>query len=108
MKKARQATLVEALIPIIFLIIILGLSLTLFKVDPQIPLLLGTVVAALIGVYRLGFKWEELENGIIQTITMAVQAILILLIVGTLIGTWILSGVVPSMIYWGLNMFGVL
>ena len=104
MKKARQATLVEALIPIIFLIIILGLSLTLFKVDPQIPLLLGTVVAALIGVYRLGFKWEELENGIIQTITMAVQAILILLIVGTLIGTWILSGVVPSMIYWGLNI----
>ena len=39
MKKARQATLVEALIPIIFLIIILGLSLTLFKVDPQISYL---------------------------------------------------------------------
>lgn len=61
-------------------------------------------MASLIGVYRLGFKWAELEEGIIQTITMAVQAILILLIVGTLIGTWILSGVVPSMIYWGLNL----
>ena len=104
MKQARQATLFEALIPIIFLIIILGLSLTIFDLDPQIPLLLGTLVASLIGVYRLGFKWAELEEGIIQTITMAVQAILILLIVGTLIGTWILSGVVPSMIYWGLNL----
>ena len=104
MKQQRKATLFESLIPIVFLIIILALSLMVFKVDPQIPLLLGTAVASLIGVYRLGFKWSELEDGIIETIKMAIQAILILLIVGTLIGTWILSGVVPSMIYWGLNI----
>ena len=104
MKQQRKATLFESLIPIVFLIIILALSLIVFKVDPQIPLLLGTAVASLIGVYRLGFKWSELEDGIIETIKMAIQAILILLIVGTLIGTWILSGVVPSMIYWGLNI----
>ena len=104
MKQQRKATLFESLIPIVFLIIILALSLMVFKVDPQIPLLLATAVASLIGVYRLGFKWSELEDGIIETIKMAIQAILILLIVGTLIGTWILSGVVPSMIYWGLNI----
>ena len=104
MKQQRKATLFESLIPIVFLIIILALSLIVFKVDPQIPLLLGTAVASLIGVYRLGFKWSELEDGIIETIKMAIQAILILLIVGTLIGTWVFSGVVPSMIYWGLNI----
>ncbi len=104
MNHQRKATLFEALIPIIFLIVILALSLTVFKVDPHIPLLLATAVAALIGVYRLKFKWSDLEDGIIDTIKMALQAILILLIVGTLIGTWILSGVVPSMIYWGLNI----
>ena len=82
----------------------LALALLKFNVDPQIPLILATGVAALIGVLRLGYKWSELEEGIIQTITMALQAVLILLIVGTLIGTWILGGVVPSMIYWGLNI----
>lgn len=104
MKQQRKATLLEALIPILFLIVTLALALLKFNVDPHIPLILGTAVAALIGVFRLGFKWSELEDGIIQTITMASQAILILLIVGTLIGTWILGGVVPSMIYWGLNI----
>ena len=104
MHSQRKATLLEALIPIVFLIIILALSLTIFNVDPQIPLLLATGVASLIGVYRLKFKWADLEDGIISTIKMALQSILILLIVGTLIGTWILSGVVPSMIYCGLNL----
>ncbi|WP_317326815.1 Na+/H+ antiporter NhaC [Turicibacter sanguinis] len=104
MKQPRKATLFEALIPIVFLVIMLALALLKFNVDPQIPLILATGVAALIGVLRLGYKWSELEEGIIQTITMALQAVLILLIVGTLIGTWILGGVVPSMIYWGLNI----
>lgn len=104
MKQKRKATLLEALIPIVFLILTLSFALLKFNVDPHIPLILGTAVAALIGVFRLGFKWSELEDGILHTITMALQAILILLIVGTLIGTWILGGVVPSMIYWGLNI----
>lgn len=104
MKQKRKATLLEALIPILFLIVTLALAILKFNVDPQVPLILGTIVAALIGIFRLGFKWSELEDGIIQTITIALQAILILLIVGTLIGTWILGGVVPSMIYWGLNI----
>ena len=104
MKQTRKPTLFEALLPIIFLIIILVLSLMIFHVDPQIPLLLATAFTSILGVYRLGHKWSDLEDGIIDTIKIAIQAILILLIVGSLIGTWILGGVVPSMIYWGLNI----
>lgn len=104
MRQQRKATLIEALIPIVFLILTLALALIKFNVDPHIPLILSTGVAALIGVFRLGYKWSELEEGILQTITMALQALLILLIVGTLIGTWILGGVVPSMIFWGLKI----
>ena len=104
MRQQRKATLMEALIPIVFLIFILALALMKFNVDPHIPLILSTGVAALIGVFRLGYKWSELEEGILQTITMALQALLILLIVGALIGTWILGGVVPSMIFWGLDI----
>lgn len=104
MRQQRKATLIEALIPIVFLILTLALALIKFNVDPHIPLILSTGVAALIGVFRLEYKWSELEEGILQTITMALQALLILLIVGTLIGTWILCGVVPSMIFWGLKI----
>lgn len=104
MRQQRKAPLIEALIPIVFLILTLALALIKFNVDPHIPLILSTGVAALIGVFRLGYKWSELEEGILQTITMALQALLILLIVGTLIGTWILGGVVPSMIFWGLKI----
>lgn len=103
-KTKRKATLCEALIPIIFLIAVLAYSLVKLGADPHIPLILGAVVAAIIGITRLGFTWREMEEGVLDTIKMAMQAILILMIVGALIGTWILSGTVPAMIYWGLKI----
>lgn len=62
MKQTRKPTLFEALLPIIFLIIILVLSLMIFHVDPQIPLLLATAFTSILGVYRLGHKWSDLEG----------------------------------------------
>jgi NhaC family Na+:H+ antiporter len=103
-KVSRKANVWEALIVIIFLISVLAYSLIKLDADPQIPLILGSLVAGLIGIFRLGFTWKELEEGALDTIRMAMQAILILLVVGTLIGTWILSGTVPAMIYWGLKI----
>ena len=100
----RKATFVEALVPIVFLIVVLAVSLIKFGADPQIPLILGAAVAGLVGVFRLGFTWQELEEGVLDTIKMAMQAILILMVVVTLIGTWILIGTVPAMIYWGLGI----
>ena len=98
----RKATFVEALVPIVFLIVVLAVSLIKFGADPQIPLILGAAVAGLVGVFRLGFTWSELEDGGLNTIKVAMQSVLILMIVGALIGTWILSGTVPAKIYWGL------
>ena len=103
-KLKRKATLGEALIPIVSLIVVLAVSLIKFGADPHIPLILGAIVAGLVGVFRLGFTWSELEEGVLDAIRMAMQAILILMVVGTLIGTWILSGTVPAMIYWGLDI----
>ncbi|MGL6107270.1 Na+/H+ antiporter NhaC [Romboutsia sp.] len=100
----RKATLVEALIPIAFLIVVLAISLVKLDADPHIPLILGATVAGAVGILRLRFAWRELEEGVLETIKMAMQAILILMVVGTLIGTWILSGTVPAMIYWGLGI----
>jgi len=100
--------LLPALVPVAFLIGLLALSVYLFgdgsSAGPnQIALILSAGVASVIGA-RLGFSWKELERGIVHGISLSLGAILILLVVGALIGTWILSGVVPSMIYYGLKI----
>lgn len=99
----RKPTFAEALIPIVFLIIIISVSILKFGADPQIPLLMATIVAVLLGL-KLGYKWDEMERGMIATINSSMQAILIQMIIGIIIGTWILAGVVPAMIYYGLQI----
>ena len=100
----KKASLGQALAVIAFLVIILSVSLLLFGADPHIPLIMATIVAALIGVISLGYTWSDLEEAMIQSIGMAMQAVIILMIIGSVIGTWILSGTVPSMIYYGLQI----
>lgn len=70
----------------------------------QVPLLFATIFAALAGVFRLGAKWPDLEHGICNAIQVALQAIIILVLVGSLVGSWIQSGVVATMIYYGLDV----
>ncbi|MDX1629550.1 MAG: Na+/H+ antiporter NhaC, partial [Fulvivirga sp.] len=53
---------------------------------------------------KLGFTWSELEDGIVKSISSAMAAILILLMIGALSGTWLISGIVPAMIYYGLEI----
>ena len=69
--------------------------------DPHIALIISAAIAGLIA-FANGYKWKFLENGIIASIGRSMQAILILLIVGMLIGSWIAGGIVPAMIYYGL------
>ncbi len=104
----KPPTLLQALIPLIFLMIMLFLSVRLFGSDSssganQIALLLAAGVAALVGV-KNGFSWKLIEQGIVRGISMSLGALLILLAVGSLIGSWIISGVVPTMIYYGLQI----
>lgn len=106
-KVKRQATLFDSLLCIGFLVSVLVTCLVVlneYEISAHIPLIIGGVFAGAISIFRLGFTWKELEEGILSTINMTMSSILILLVVGMLIGTWILSGIVPSMIYWGLNI----
>lgn len=104
MKTKKQATLGHAFIPIIVLMVVLAVAIIGFEADPHIPLLVGIIVATLVAMFSLGYTWEEVEKGAIETIQLSMQAILILMIIGSLIGTWILSGTVPAMIYYGLQL----
>ncbi|WP_337960910.1 Na+/H+ antiporter NhaC [Caloramator sp. mosi_1] len=99
----RKPAVWEAIIPIIALVAFLSVTIIKFKGSPHIPLIFAAVVAALMA-FKIGYKWQDIEKGIIDTISMSMQAIIILMIIGTVIGSWILSGTVPAMIYYGLKI----
>ncbi|MBN4065763.1 Na+/H+ antiporter NhaC [Candidatus Amoebophilus asiaticus] len=103
-----KPSLFESFIPIIFLIIFLSVNVYIFGDDTlsgsnQVILLLAGAVAGLIG-FRKGLPWKALQEGIVNSISTAMPAILILLLIGALAGTWLLSGIVPAMIYYGLQI----
>lgn len=99
----KEPTLLQALIPVILLILFLGLAILKFDARPHIALIGGTVAASLVGL-MLGYTWKEVEKGIVEGIAIAIQASLILIVIGLLIGTWIASGIVPTMIFYGLKI----
>ena len=103
----KKPSLVDALIPVIALISMLGGTVYVFGKESfgpnQVSLILAAAIAAAIGI-KNGLTWREIEKGMIETISMSLQALLILLMVGALIGSWILSGTVPTMIYYGVAL----
>ncbi len=104
----RPPTLLESLTPVVFLTALISINVFIFGDDSlsgsnQMVLILSATVAALVAM-RTGTTWEELNQGIVKSIGSAMAAILILLMIGSLAGTWLLSGIVPAMIYYGLQI----
>ncbi len=99
----KTASLSNALIPVIFLIGALFTAIVILGQPAHIPLILATAVAAGMAAY-LKYPWKEIQEGMIQGINLAMGPILILMIVGLMIGTWISGGVVPAMIFYGLKV----
>ena len=102
MREKREPTVGIALIPIITMVIVLFVGIFVYGADPHIPIMISAVVASLVALY-LGFSWRELEQGIVKGISLSLQALLILIILGTLISTWLAAGIVPTMIYYGVE-----
>ncbi|MCE2707586.1 MAG: Na+/H+ antiporter NhaC [Algoriphagus sp.] len=97
----------DALVPLVFLVVLLIISLIVFRDNGlegpnQIVLILSSAIAGLVAVFRLGYSWETLQEGVVKSISSAMSSILILFLIGALAGTWLLSGIVPAMIYYGL------
>ena len=103
----RSPSLIDALIPLIFMIVMLTWSIILFGVDAaagplQVALLMSAVVAAIVA-HKNGHSWETLGEEIVKGISLAMSAILILLMVGALIGVWNMSGTVATVVYYGIK-----
>ncbi len=100
---ARAPHFWEAILSLLSLVAGISLSIVVYGLDPHIPMLLGVMVAAIVAL-RCGFSWQNIQNGMVRGIANALPATIILIIVGILIGVWILAGVVPTLIYYGLQM----
>lgn len=104
----KKPSLLHALIPIVVLIFLLATNVVTLGTDAtsgpnQIGLLLAAGVAGIISI-RLGYTWNEIQKSMLKSINSAMGAMLILLMIGALSGTWLLSGIVPAMIYYGLKI----
>ncbi len=103
-KEYRKPTLTEALIVVIFAACFISYGVLKLGVDAHIPIVISAVFAALVARWSVKIPWKTIEQGMIHGIALALQAILILMIVGMLIGIWVQSGVVPTLIYYGLSI----
>ncbi len=98
----------QAIFPIILLVIVLALNIKVFRDDAvsgpnQLALLFASAVSGIIAI-KLGRTWKDIRAQIVKNIGDAMPSILILLMIGALAGTWMISGVVPALVYYGLKM----
>ena len=107
-QKKINLSLNESLFPIFLLIIFLSFNVYVYGDDAmggsnQFILLLGAAAGIGLGVFK-GFKFSNMMNQVAENLKSVTGAIVILLFVGALSGTWLISGIIPSMIYYGLNI----
>jgi NhaC family Na+:H+ antiporter len=105
----EERSLWLALVPLAALFALLGLNVALYGDDSlsganQTALIIAAAIAAAISM-RLGVGWAVIQEMMLENIRAATPAILILLMVGALVGSWLIGGIVPTMIYYGLQIF---
>src|SRR5690606_5907838 len=104
----KELSIWEALFPVIILVALLAFNVFVYGDDAlggsnQFVLLIGGAVAAIVGIYNKD-SFERMLDEVANNIKSTSGAILILLFVGALAGTWLISGVIPTMIYYGLQI----
>ncbi|KJS88138.1 MAG: sodium:proton antiporter [Peptococcaceae bacterium BICA1-8] len=103
MKEKKKLPLLLACLPILVVIVMGLMSVVKWKAGMHTPLIGSIIVAALVGKY-IGISWDEMEKGLVEGVSRALPALFIMLIVGTIIGSWIAGGIIPTLIYYGLKL----
>ena len=98
----KKPSFIEAVIPIISMVLLLGIGYGVYGLRAEILMLISAGIAGVIA-YRLGYTWDDMMNSIVGKLSKTMPAILILIIVGVLIGSWMIGGTIPMMVYYGLK-----
>lgn len=102
-KLMKKPTFAQAITPIIFMMVSLVIGVGYMKLKAEPILILVAFLSGIIAM-SLGYSWDDMQKGIIEKISMSMPAILILWSVGALIGSWMFSGVIPMIIYYGVEI----
>lgn len=101
MKKEMSGWL--AVIPILTLIAAASMSVFVWKTGMLMPLLIGVFAAALVA-RGAGFHWDAIQKMMVNGVSRALPAVFILLLIGIIVGSWMASGVIPTIIFYGLSL----
>lgn len=96
-------TILEALIPVVAMLLVLFIGKGVLGFSTEPLLIIVACVAAFIA-WRVGCTWDDMLDEISQKIAKGMPAILILITVGAMVGTWMTSGTIPMMIYYGVQI----
>lgn len=102
-KTKQEFNFFIALIPLLLMIAAMGITVVWLGQDPHIPLIFGTASAAAVALMH-GYKWDDIESMMFKGIRLALPAVVIIMLVGLIIGSWIGGGIVATMIYYGLAL----
>ncbi|MDO4682638.1 MAG: Na+/H+ antiporter NhaC [Lautropia sp.] len=92
-----------ALIPLVLMITVMAITVIGLEASSHIPLLVGTIIASIVGI-RYGYPWKTVEQSVYRGIRMALPAIVIIILIGLTIGSWIGGGIVATMVHYGLEI----
>lgn len=102
-KTKKDPTFAQSLIPLIAIAVFLGFGYGLLHLSAEILLIAAAAVAGFIAL-KLGYSFKEIENGVIKSMMKGMPAMLIVIVVGALIGSWIACGTIPMLVYYGLKI----
>lgn len=102
-REKKEFNIFMALLPLLLMITAMGTAVIWLGQDPHLPLIFGTASAAIVALFY-GYKWKEIEDMMYKGIRLALPAIVIIILVGLVIGSWIGGGIVATMIYYGLAL----
>lgn len=92
-----------AILPIIIMIAFMAVAISVYEIAPHVPLIVGAIIAAIVASLH-GYTWKTIEEGIYIGIKMALPAVVIIMMIGLVIGSWIGGGIIATMIYYGLEI----
>lgn len=98
----RKASFVESILSLLFMVIFVFVGFFAFQLRVELMMVAAACCAGIMA-WRLGYRWSELEEAISERITKATPAILIIWVIGMVISTFIFSGSIPMMIYYGIE-----
>ena len=102
-KAQLRPTLVQALLPLLGLLVCLGGGYAVLKLPTQVCLLGAAVVAGFVGLW-IGIGWDDMVEGMVEKVSASFGSIMVMICVGAMIASWIFSGTIPMLIYYGIKL----